>query len=364
MEKKLKIGIIGTGQIGKNHVRRYQEIPEAEIVAVCDLNLEEAQRVAGQYNIGKVLQKFEDLLAIEEIEAVDVCLHNRLHAPVTIAALQAGKHVFCEKPMSHAYAEALKMYEEARERKLHLSIQCANIFAPQTKAAKRLIDDGHLGDIYMARSCHVRRRGRPFVDGYGTPAFVNTGTAGGGALLDMAVYHINRMLYLLGTPEVLSVSGATYDKVGMYADRRESSGYDVEEFGLGYVRLEGGVSFSIEEAWALHTSGATTNSAVYGNKGGVVLDSEAGPLTYHTTLSDMEMNATFELGGAETRWHRCDPSYAGFDSPQHHWVHGLLGNVELIDMASIALQTSLITEGIYKSSKEGRELTTDEIVHS
>ena len=362
MEKKLKIGIIGTGQIGKNHIRRYQEIPEAEIVAVCDLNLEEAQRVAGEYGIGRALEKYEDLLAIDEIEAVDVCLHNRLHAPVTIAALQAGKHVFCEKPMSHAYSEALKMYEEATKRNLHLSIQCANVFSPQTKAAKRLIDDGHLGDIYMAKSCHVRRRGRPFVDGYGTPAFVNTRTAGGGALLDMAVYHINRMLYLLDCPEVVSVSGMTYDKIGMYPERRESSGYDVEEFGLGYVRLEGGISFSIEEAWALHTSQNTTHSAVYGNQGGVVLESDAGPLTYHTTLSDMEMNATFELGGAETRRHRTDPTYVGFDSPQHHWVHGVLGNVKLIDMASIALRTSLITEGIYRSAGEGRELTADEIV--
>jgi len=103
MKDKVRIGIIGTGIIGKSHIRNYAEIPEAEIVAVCDLREDEAQRVAQENDIPYVYTDYHDLLARNDIDAVDVALHNRLHAPVTIDALEAGKNVYCEKPMSWCY---------------------------------------------------------------------------------------------------------------------------------------------------------------------------------------------------------------------------------------------------------------------
>src|SRR5579862_5714827 len=96
--KKSRIGIIGTGQIGKMHLDRYRPIEDAEIVAVADINEAEAQRVAAKYNVPSVYTDYRELLKREDIDAVDVCLHNVLHRPVTVAALETGKHVFCEKP--------------------------------------------------------------------------------------------------------------------------------------------------------------------------------------------------------------------------------------------------------------------------
>ena len=93
------------------------------------------------------------------------------------------------------------------------------------------------------------------VDGYGAANFVRKDVAAGGALFDMGVYHIGEILYLLGNPEVLTVSGATHQEIGMYPDRRKESGYDVEELGVSLVRLAGGVTFFIEEAWAIHLGG-------------------------------------------------------------------------------------------------------------
>lgn len=357
MADKVRVGIIGTGQIGKRHIHRYQDVSEAEIVAVADLREDEARRVASEYDIPHVYTDYHEMLKRDDMDSVDVCLHNRLHMPVTLDALAADKNVYCEKPMSWTYREAKAMYDAAKASGKMLHIQLRTIFIPSTRGAKRLIDGGHLGDIYYAKSCHYRRRGRPFVDGYGAPAFVNTATSGGGAMLDMAVYHIAQMLFLLGNPSLLSVSGSTYQKLdNMYEDRRQLSEYNVEELGMGIVRMDGGITFFLEEAWAIH-SDDPQGSYVFGSKGGLRVD----PLAFFSTVADMEMDATSNLEGAERRWNQCEPTTPYLSDSQRHWIGAQLGRVPLIDTAGIALTTSFITEGIYLSSHLGREVTAQEI---
>ena len=356
MKDKVRIGIIGTGIIGKSHIRSYAEVPEAEIVAVCDLREDEAQRVAQEFGIPHVYSDYADLLARDDIDAVDVALHNRLHAPVTIAALEAGKNVYCEKPMSWCYQDAKAMYDQAAETGRMLHIQLSTLYQTECRAAKRIIDEGLLGDLYYAKASHYRRRGRPWVDGYATPAFVQRKAAGGGAMLDMAVYHISRILYLLGNPDVLTVSGSTYQKLGMYQDRRKIANYDVEELGMAVIRLGGGITFLMEEAWAIH-SDQPQGDHIYGAKGGLRLE----PFSYFSTLADMEMDGTFDLKSADWRWHQCGPDTAGYDHSQRHWIWAQLGRVPLLDTAGIALNTAFITEGVYLSSHVGREVTAEEI---
>lgn len=356
MAETIKVGVIGVGQIGKYHLSNYEKMPDVEVVAVADVNEAESERVAKQYGISQTYSNFRDLLARDDITAVDVCLHNNFHAPMTIAALEAGKNVYCEKPMAGTYADALAMYEAAQRTGKMLSIQVANIFATETKAAKRLIDDGHLGKVYYGRSFGHRRRGRPFVDGYGTPTFVQSKNSAGGALFDMGVYHISTMLHLLGNPEVETISGKTHQELDMYEDRRQSSGYDVEELGLGFVRLSGGITMSIEESWALQYDGSES-SRVHGSKGGIKLN----PLTFFSTVSDMEMTSTFGLDALEFRLHATQPDYEAYDSPQRYWIAMNQGRVSDIDTATIALKTALISEGIYLSNRIGREVTPDEV---
>jgi len=356
MADKVKIGMIGVGQIGKHHLETYRKLP-VEVVAAADIDEAEAQRVAGEHGIPKVFTDFRRLLAMREIEAVDVCLHNNLHAPVTIAALEAGKHVYCEKPIAGSYADGKAMVEAAKKTGRKLSIQLATLFSVETKAAQRLIKEGYLGDVYFAKSVGYRRRGRPYVDGYGTSAFVQRSIAAGGALFDMGVYHIAQILYLLGNPAVETVSGATHQAIPMYPDRQKDGKYDVEELGLGVVRLAGGITFTIEESWALHIGGTSGGSRVFGSRGGVQLD----PFAYYTTAADMEMDATFDLRAADWRWHQCIADTDAYDSPQAHWVAALQGRVPLIDTAGLALATMRISEGIYLSSKLSREVTAAEI---
>jgi len=354
---KIRLGIIGVGQIAKQHLERYAKIAGAEMVAAADIDAAELKRVAETYKIPHTYADFRELLKRDDIQAVDVCLHNNLHMPVTVETLRAGKHVYCEKPMAGAYVDAKTMLDTARACGLELSIQLSTLFTKEAKVAKRLIDAGRLGRLYHARSTGYRRRGRPFVDGYGTDRFVKKEMAAGGALYDMGVYHISQILYLMGQPKVERISGKIYQETGMDEGRRKSSGYNVEELGLGLVKCAGGVTIDILESWAIHLN-TFDGSSIVGSQGGLRLD----PFSYHTTFEDVEGDMTFDLKQTDWRWHQLNATEDAYDSSQDHWIAALQGRVPLIPTAEVALQTMLISEGIYLSDRLGREVTAEEVL--
>ncbi|MED1864374.1 Gfo/Idh/MocA family oxidoreductase [Fictibacillus nanhaiensis] len=363
--KKVRIGIIGVGMIGKVHLENYEKISGAEVVAACDIDEIELKQVAEKYNIPDTYRDYRELLAREDLDAVDVCLHNNLHAGITIEALRAGKHVYCEKPIAGSYVDGKKMIDTAKECGKQLHVQLSFLYGIETKAAKVLIDEGKLGKLYHARSTGFRRRGRPFVDGYGTKEFNQKEKASGGALFDMGVYRISQLLYLMNVPSVKTITGKTYQEMDMDEKRKNISGFDVEELGLGFVRFEGGLTLDIIESWAIHLNGLGGSSLV-GNKGGLSLHGQVNgvntPLSYHTTMGDMDMDATFDLGAANYRWHQLRENEDAYDSSQDHWIAALQGRVELLPTAEIALQTMLISEGIYLSDSLEREVTADEVI--
>lgn len=352
----ITIGVIGAGQIGKYHLSEYSKIPGAQVVAIADINKDEAQRVAGQYNIPLVYSDFNDLLMREDIMAVDVCLHNNLHMPVTVAAFQAGKHVYCEKPMAGAYVDAEKMLTAAREHNRMLYIQNRLFFTDETKAAQMLIEEGRLGRLYHARSTGFRRRGRPYVDGYGSEFFVKKEHAAGGALYDMGVYHIGQLLYLLGNPQVLTVSGKTYQETPVDPDRAHRSGYNVEELGLGFVRMEDHITLDIIESWAVNLDNFE-GSSIAGSEGGVRLE----PFGYYFSVGDLTFNASADLDAFAYRLQQLRTNSDAYLSPQHHWIAVLQGRAALIPSAEISLAVMLISEGIYLSEQLGREVTAEEV---
>ena len=167
---KIRIGVIGTGIISnQGHLSKYFGDNEpVDVVAACDIDGKALNTTCDKYGINDRYADFRDLLARDDIDAVDVCVHNNLHAPITIAALRAGKHVYCEKPIAGTYADGKAMVDTAKECNKMLHIQLGTLYDMETKAAKVIIDEGKLGNIYHARSVGHRRRGRPFVDGYAT----------------------------------------------------------------------------------------------------------------------------------------------------------------------------------------------------
>ncbi len=357
MAKDIRIGVIGVGMIGKSHISAYRGIPGAKLVAVADVNEEEARTVAEANEIPEVFTDFRKLLEMKKLDAVDVCLHNNLHAPVTIAALEAGKHVYCEKPMAGSYVDAKRMVDTAQKTGKHLHIQLSTLYSKEHKTARRLIGEGHLGKLYYARSYGFRRRGRVYVDGYGTPAFVQKDQSAGGAMYDMGVYHLAQVLDLLGNPTPLTISGATHQEIPMYDKQKKDSGYNVEELGLGFVRLDGGISLDIEESWAMHYDGSES-SKILGSLGGLKLN----PLKFFSQVGDVEFSADLDLGGTDFRWHRWVKDYDAYDGSQQHWVAALQGRVPLLDTAGIALNVMLVSQGIYLSQELGREVTAAQVL--
>ena len=355
--RPVRIGLIGAGQRGQQHLENYQQVPGAEIVAVADINESLARSVAARFDIPHVYTDYRELLRRDDLEAVDICLHNNLHRPVAVAAMQAGMHVYCEKPMAGSYADAKIMYETAQALGRKLAIQLYTLFRPETRAAKLLIDEGCLGELYHARSTGFRRRGRPYVDGYGTPTFVQKRHAAGGALYDMGVYHIAGLLYLLGNPEVARITGKTYQKTSMDAKRGTSSGYDVEELGLGFVHFTNDITLDIIESWAIHLDGFEGSSLV-GTLGGIRLE----PFGFFHNIADLELSSAVNLDQIAYRWKNVHEGGDVYDSAGHHWIAALQGRVDLLPSAELALNTMLISEGIYLSDQLRREVTADEVL--
>jgi predicted dehydrogenase len=364
MANPIRIGVIGCGQIAQHHFKEYAKLPasDVQVVAAADINEACARASAEQYRIEHVYTDFRKMLARDDIDAVDVCLHNNFHRPMTQAALRAGKHVYCEKPMAGSYRDAAAMLETARQTGKKLSIQLSTLFANETRAAKELIDAGELGELYFARSTGWRRRGRPFVDGYGTPTFVQKRNSAGGAMYDMGVYHISQVLYLLGNPPVTRVSGKTWQKTHMDAARRERSGYDVEELAAGFVRFadsRGGrsdLTLDLVEAWAIHLD-PFEGSYVVGSHGGVRLD----PFGFFKSVGHLDLNATANLERANYRWNNVVGDHAHYASAQAHWIAALQNRVPLLPTAELALNTMLISEAIYLSNERGQEVTAEEV---
>lgn len=354
---KTKVAVIGNGIIGEQHIATYKNIPDCEIEAICDINEERLNYIGDKYGIAKRYTHIGKMLRDEDsVEAVDVCLHNNMHCPATVAVLESGRHAYCEKPMAGTYADAKVMYDTARKVGKKLHIQLAYIYEDATKAAERMIAAGMLGDIYHARSVGFRRRGRPYVDGYATKEFVNSHTARGGALFDMAVYRVSQLLYLLKLPKLERVVGHTYQEVEVDPKRAAISGFDVEEFGVGFAHYENNLTFDLIESWAIHMNGLGS-TMLAGNKGGIAFD----PFSYHNLTCDMQLDATVDLGALNYRNHTVHPENAMYDSSQVHWINVLRGNCDQIPTDEIGLNTSLLQEGIFLSNQLKREVTADEI---
>lgn len=360
--KEIRIGLIGTGIIAHEHARRYREIPGVTMVAACDLQEGKLNAFCDQYGIANLTIDYRKLLERDDLDAVDVCLHNNLHAPISVDVMASGKDCYCEKPMAGSYSDALAMQQAAARYKRRLHIQLGMLYGAQMVAAKTIVDSGRLGSIYHARSYGYRRRNRPFVDGYAEKEFVSEYWAGHGALYDMGVYHISQLLYLLNTPKVRSVSGSIYQETDMPAEQRAASGFNVEELGVGLVKFEDDLSLAILESWAIH-GGNFPPSSLYGSKGGLKLGGahDGDGLTLYSEIEGYPAETLLDVGQQDFYLNRHDPQRKYYENSQTLWVGILRGECPPIDTASIALETMLVSEGIFLSNQLKREIGVDEI---
>ncbi len=270
--KPLRVAIIGTGGIAGAHFQAYEQVPEAEIVAVADIIPERAEAAAKQWGVPKWFISHRKVLALPEVEAVDICTPHGAHAPIAIDALKAGKHVLVEKPMASSLKGAAAMVKAAKQSGKVLFCGIASRWAPSTQQVKQFLQTGALGEIYFAEIVATRRRGIP-----GT-SFTRKDIAGGGAVLDIGVYLADTLLYLLGFPKPLTCSALVGGFLGTQPEavvhggwRWDPSQFEVDDFGAAFLRFANGAAAVVKVCWAAHMDSLGT-SFLLGVKGGLKLD--------------------------------------------------------------------------------------------
>jgi len=312
----MKIAIIGCGAIANSaHIPAYMKNPVAEIKYFCDIIPERAQAAVEQYECGTAVTNYHDVLNDPEVVAISVCTPNNVHAEISIAAMRAGKHVLCEKPAARTYAEALEMQKVQHETGKVLNIGVCNRFADSVNLIKKYIDGGKLGDVYHVYASFRAHRSIPGLGG----AFTTKEIAGGGALIDWGVHYIDIVMYCCGDPQVKTVSGEVFSKLGvdmknyaysnMWAGPPNYDGvYDVDDSITALVRTAG-PTVTIYGAWAENINAGGMFIDFVGDKGGIRLDygsdftvytAEHGALveykpTFKTTnMYENEINAFLE----------------------------------------------------------------------
>lgn len=273
----LRVGVVGMGWAGETHLKAYQQMPNVEVVAVADPREERLLELKQTYTLAGVYTDWQKLIQRDDLDVVSVCTPNQFHAPVSIAALESGKHVLCEKPLARTSAEAEQMVRAAiaQGRVLHTAFNHRERGDIQT--LKRAVDDGLLGRIYHAKATWMRRQGIPGMGGW----FTSREMAGGGPLIDLGVHVLDMALYLLGEPEVKAVSAATYAELGPRGrggrklDTRtmDVGGYEVEDLATAFIRLANGVTLLLEASWAVYgRAGDDFGVTLFGTEGGADVD--------------------------------------------------------------------------------------------
>ena len=267
----LRVGIIGAGGIASGvHIPNYLNSGyKVEIVAIADVIVDRAQQVAEQFTIPHVFTSYKEMLKNVELDAISVCVPNKFHAEATIAALEAGCHVLCEKPPAMTVEEAQLMVKAASDSGKILTYGFHYRYRPEVEIAKSFIDAGEMGDIYSARIHAIRRRGIP---GWGV--FTNKELQGGGPLIDIGVHMLDTALYLMGYPEPEVVLGKIHQQighkkgVGLFGEW-DFENYTVEDMAVGMVTFKNGATLTLETAFAANVEkDETMQVSLMGNKGG------------------------------------------------------------------------------------------------
>src|SRR5437868_4943883 len=244
MNKKYNLGVIGTGWPGQQHAIATAAIDRANVYACADLDETRRQEFEQLYHPTKVFDDYHELLKDPDVDAAIICLPNFLHFPASLAALEAGKHVLCEKPPTLNAAEMKVLREEATRRKLLYFFSRQFRFTPAMRAAKKAVEDGRLGRIYHAQATFVRSRGIPI--GVGN-WFTEKRRSGGGALIDIGIHALDAVWYLLGSPRPVSISAKVFRN---FAHLANVPVFDVEDAAYAFIRFENDAVVQLETSWA------------------------------------------------------------------------------------------------------------------
>lgn len=369
---KLQIGFIGCGGIARQKHFPGMIQTDCDLVGFCDLVAERAESAAKEFGTkdAKVYLDYNELLADPTIDAVHVLTPNVSHCEITVAALEAGKHVLCEKPMAATEADAKKMLEARDRTGKILTIGYQYRHFAENQVAKKVVEDGWLGDIYYAEATNMRRRGVPT---WGV--FTDKEKQGGGPLIDIGTHALDLTLFMLNNYDVEYVVGTSFEKLGRLLDpehqgqvgfRGEQNSwdnltYEVEDFAVGQIKMKNGTVINLKTSWAVNIApdaGANGQATVLlaGTKGG--LDTIEQRVRLNHVVAGQQ--AITYVG------QKIAPFLPGFSVgpvppsvEAEIWVKVLKGEGELFVTADQAYMVTKILAAIYESSKTGKMVYFD-----
>ncbi|MBL8058018.1 MAG: Gfo/Idh/MocA family oxidoreductase [Anaerolineales bacterium] len=370
--KKIRVGIIGCGFIANGkHLPSMARIEGVEAVAFCDIVLEKAQASAQKFGVpgALVCADYRELIARADIDVVHVCTPNNSHAEISVAALQAGKHVMCEKPMAKTAAEAKAMLDAARATGKLLTIGYQNRFREDSLFLKSLCEAGELGDIYLGKAFATRRRGVPT---WGV--FMDKEKQGGGPLIDLGTHALDLTLWMMQNYEPTTVLGSTFDKIAKIGSPANGMGpwdpakYEVEDSAFGLVKFKNGATVTLEASWALNQ--IISNEAMTllcGTKAGADMFPPAGPIvrtadfqsapSFHVRVNGENAGKlyiqNYAMGAAFIGDGRQTEDFAGGYKEALAWFTAVRGEGELVVKPEQAYTVTCILEAIYRSAASG-----------
>lgn len=347
---QVRFGFIGAGQISYYAAEAVLRHPDAKLVAIQDLSLDRLKTMQKKHSLAYAHEKVEDLLANKEVDAVYIAVPNKYHIPLTIQALEAGKHVLLEKPFAMNADEATKAIALAEKSGLVLMVGMNQRFTADSQKIKQLVEQGVLGEIYHAKAYWFRRSGIPKLGTW----FGNKEVAGGGCLYDIGVHMLDLCLWAMNNFEPVSVFGATYTKFGNrglgeggwgLSDRVEAP-FDVDDMGTALIKFANGATVTLDTTWACHQA--------VGNREGVDLyGTEAGASLRPAKLfrGSAGLPATYEI---------VDDLKVALKMPHqerfHNFINHLRGEEELCVTTQQALVVQKILDAIAESSRTGKEV--------
>jgi len=351
MTKKLKVGIIGLGAIANLHASGWEESQHAKLVMGCDINTDLFKHWKTKHGLKELVTDYQELIDNPKLDIIDVCSPNKFHAEHTIAALDSGKHVLCEKPLAPTVEEIRKMIT-ARDRAGKTLMTGHHLrFAGTSRALKDEIDSGTLGDIYHTRAWWLRRSGVPVRPGliYKTQAYAGVG-------IDLGVHVLDLAMWFMGNPKPVTVSGVARIELARQHGAFSKwggdipSGFDVDEFSSAFIRFEDGASMIIEVSWMLH-HGMDTDDVqtwLYGTKAGA----HCPKCEIYETNITLKQHYNRSLRLIKDRL------------PPHHqeiveFAQAIVKGKPSPIPAEQSLQVQQILEALYKSQEAGREVVID-----
>ena len=356
---KTKVGIIGCGGIANaKHMPGLKACPDAEMVAFCDIVIERAETAAKQYGVpgAKVYEDYKELLKDESIEVVHVLTPNRAHSFITVDALNAGKHVMCEKPMAINSAEAKKMLDAAKKNGKKLTIGYQNRQSAEARFMKAEADKGTFGEIYYARALALRRRAVPT---WGV--FLNEEEQGGGSLIDIGTHSLDLTLWMMNNYSPKYCLGQTFHKLnndkpgeqGNVWGAWDPAKFTVEDSAFGLVVMENGATISVESAWALNTLDVReATTSICGTKAGGELLPGVG-VRINGIRGGYQYTQDITMTGSAAAFYDGVGDEPGHIREAKLWIKAVREDKDPFVLPEQAYVVTRILEGIYESARTG-----------